>query len=93
VLGRLFGGCHCSPGAASGAGRVGRHSANCLLSDATAFLIALGGQFMNYSQTLILTRLLGLKAAAVWTVCTKIYPFFVQTISRFLITQARPLPR
>ena len=47
-----------------------------------AFLIALGGQFMNYSQTLILTRLLGLKAAAVWTVCTKIYPFFRETISR-----------
>jgi O-antigen/teichoic acid export membrane protein len=47
-----------------------------------AFLIALGNQFMNASQTLVLTRLLGLDAAAVWGVCTKTYPLFVQTITR-----------
>jgi len=47
-----------------------------------AFLFALGNQFMNASQTLLLTRLLGLNAAAIWGVCTKTYPLFVQVITR-----------
>ena len=47
-----------------------------------AFLIAMGGQFMNASQTLLLTRLLGLDAAATWSVCTKAYLLLVQVIGR-----------
>ena len=47
-----------------------------------AFLIALGGQFMNASQTLILTRLIGLEAAATWSVCTRAYLLLVQVITR-----------
>jgi O-antigen/teichoic acid export membrane protein len=47
-----------------------------------AFLIALGNQFMNFSQSLILTRLLGLNAAAIWGVCTKTYNLLVQVITR-----------
>jgi O-antigen/teichoic acid export membrane protein len=46
------------------------------------FLIALGNQLINTSQYLIVTRLLGLNAAAVWGVCTKTYPLFVQVITR-----------
>jgi O-antigen/teichoic acid export membrane protein len=37
---------------------------------------------MNASQTLILTRLIGLEAAATWSVCTRAYLLLVQVITR-----------
>jgi len=46
------------------------------------FLYSVGSQFVNTSQTLLLTRLIGLDAAATWTVCTKAYLLLVQVISR-----------
>jgi O-antigen/teichoic acid export membrane protein len=47
-----------------------------------AFLYALGNQFINFSQTLLLTRLIGLDAAAVWSVYTRAYALLVQVIAR-----------
>ncbi len=46
------------------------------------FLFAVGNQFINASQTLLVTRLFGLEAAAVWNVCTRFYLVLVQLISR-----------
>jgi len=37
---------------------------------------------MNASQTLLLTRLIGLDAAATWSVCTRAYLLLVQVITR-----------
>jgi len=46
------------------------------------FLFAVGAQFVNTSQTLLLTRLIGLDAAATWSVCTRAYLLLVQVIGR-----------
>jgi O-antigen/teichoic acid export membrane protein len=46
------------------------------------FLYSLGSQLVNFSQTLLLTRLIGLDAAAVWSVYTRAYALLVQVISR-----------
>ena len=46
------------------------------------FLFTVGNQFINLSQTLLLTRLIGLEAAATWGVCTRAYVVLVQIISR-----------
>ncbi len=46
------------------------------------FLYALGGQLINTSQTILLTRFLGLDAAAVWNVCTRVYMLLLQMIYR-----------
>jgi O-antigen/teichoic acid export membrane protein len=35
------------------------------------FLISVGSQFINTSQTILIARLLGLEAAATWTICTR----------------------
>jgi O-antigen/teichoic acid export membrane protein len=48
------------------------------------FLCAVGFQLLNASQTLIVTRVLGLEIAAVWSVCTRTYLFLSQTIYRML---------
>jgi O-antigen/teichoic acid export membrane protein len=37
------------------------------------FFMGVGWQFISASQTLLLTRLLGLETAAVWSVCTRSY--------------------
>jgi O-antigen/teichoic acid export membrane protein len=37
------------------------------------FLMGVGWQFISASQTILLTRFLGLETAAVWSVCTRIY--------------------
>jgi O-antigen/teichoic acid export membrane protein len=37
------------------------------------FLMGVGWQFISASQTILLTRLLGLETAAVWTFCTRSY--------------------
>jgi O-antigen/teichoic acid export membrane protein len=46
------------------------------------FLFQLGSQFVNLSQTLLLTRLIGLNAALTWGICTRAYTILVQVISR-----------
>ncbi|MGP8200066.1 MAG: lipopolysaccharide biosynthesis protein [Limisphaerales bacterium] len=46
------------------------------------FLYTVGSQLVNTSQTLLLTRLIGLDAAATWSVCTRAYLLLVQVISR-----------
>jgi len=47
-----------------------------------SFLFALGSQFVNASQTVLLTRLIGLDAAAVWSVYTRAYLLLVQVLSQ-----------
>jgi O-antigen/teichoic acid export membrane protein len=47
-----------------------------------AFLVGLGTQIVNASQTVLLTRLIGLDAAAVWSVCTRAYLLLMQVIGR-----------
>jgi O-antigen/teichoic acid export membrane protein len=42
------------------------------------FLISVGSQFIMASQTLIITRALGLEASAIWAVCTKTFSLFCQ---------------
>jgi O-antigen/teichoic acid export membrane protein len=46
------------------------------------FLFTLGSQFVNFSQTLLLTRLIGLNAALTWSICTRAYAVLVQVIAR-----------
>jgi O-antigen/teichoic acid export membrane protein len=46
------------------------------------FLCAVGNQLINASQTILLTRLLGLEAAAVWSICTRTYTMLQQVIFR-----------
>jgi O-antigen/teichoic acid export membrane protein len=46
------------------------------------FLYALGNQFVNASQVVLLTRLIGLDAAAIWSVCTRVYILLTQVIGR-----------
>ena len=47
------------------------------------FIYSLGSQLINASQAILLTRLLGLETAAVWTVGTRIYQLLTQVIYRF----------
>ncbi len=46
------------------------------------FWIALGTQMINASQAIVVTRALGLNAAAVWSVCTRIYNLASQLVWR-----------
>jgi O-antigen/teichoic acid export membrane protein len=46
------------------------------------FLTALGFQMLSTSQTLILTRILGLETAATWKICTQAYLLVSQLIYR-----------
>lgn len=46
------------------------------------FLLLMGDKFVNASQTLILTRIIGLEAAAIWTVCTRTYVVLTQIVGR-----------
>jgi O-antigen/teichoic acid export membrane protein len=48
------------------------------------FIYSLGSQLINASQTILLTRLLGLETAAVWNICTRTYAVLTQVILRFL---------
>ena len=47
------------------------------------FIFSLGSQLINASQTILLTRLLGLDTAAVWNVGTRVYQMLTQVIYRF----------
>jgi O-antigen/teichoic acid export membrane protein len=46
------------------------------------FWIALGAQMINASQAIVITRALGLDAAAVWSVCTRTYTLASQLVWR-----------
>jgi O-antigen/teichoic acid export membrane protein len=48
------------------------------------FLYSVGTQFINASQTILLTRLFGLETAAVWSVCTRTYTMLGMLIGRAL---------
>jgi len=48
------------------------------------FLISVGGQIINTSQTILLTRLLGLEAAATWNICTRTYNMMTMLVWRIL---------
>jgi O-antigen/teichoic acid export membrane protein len=53
------------------------------------FLITLGAQFLSGSQTFLLTRLLGLEVAAVWSTMTKLFTLLTLLVGR-VITAAAP---
>lgn len=46
------------------------------------FLILAGWQLINASQIILITRQLGLEAAAIWVICTRSYTIIVQVIYR-----------
>lgn len=46
------------------------------------FIFFLGSQLVNASQTILLTRVLGLEAAAVWSVCTRVFVLATQVVNR-----------
>ena len=48
------------------------------------FAMGVGWQFINTSQTILLTRFLGLDVAAVWSVCTRTYTVLTIVVWRIL---------
>jgi O-antigen/teichoic acid export membrane protein len=46
------------------------------------FLFAVGSQMVNASQAILVTPLLGLEAAGVWSVCTRVYAVVTQLVGR-----------
>lgn len=48
------------------------------------FLFSLGGQLVNASQVIVVSRCLGLDAAATWAVCTRVYAVLSQAVWRVL---------
>lgn len=46
------------------------------------FIYSIGSQLINASQTILLTRLLGLESAAAWNICTRAYVVLTQMIYR-----------
>jgi len=48
------------------------------------FLVSVGTQLISTSQTMLLTGLLGLEAAAVWNVCTRAYVMLTMLVWRVL---------
>ena len=47
-----------------------------------SFLMGIGWQFISASQTILLTRFLGLETAAIWSVCTRTYTVVIMLVSR-----------
>lgn len=47
------------------------------------FIYSLGAQLISASQTILLTRLLGLETAAVWNIGTRAYQLLTQVLFRF----------
>lgn len=47
------------------------------------FIYSLGSQLITTSQAILLTRLLGLETAAVWSICTRVFNTLPQIIFRF----------
>ena len=48
------------------------------------FLISVGSQFINTSQTILIARLLGLETAATWTICTRAYTIITMLVWRIM---------
>jgi O-antigen/teichoic acid export membrane protein len=48
------------------------------------FMVSVGTQLISASQTILLTRLLGLETAAVWNVCTRVYTMLTMVVWRIL---------
>lgn len=46
------------------------------------FLFALGSQLVSASQVILVSRLLGLEAAAIWSICTKVFTLAQQVVFR-----------
>jgi len=46
------------------------------------FLVNLGNQILEASQLIIITRTMGLHAAAIWSVCTKLFTLIYQLVTR-----------
>jgi len=46
------------------------------------FLFSVGSQLIFFSQTILITRLLGLEAGAVWSVCTRTFSLGTQVVYR-----------
>ncbi|MEP6662805.1 MAG: oligosaccharide flippase family protein [Verrucomicrobiota bacterium] len=66
-------------------GQISRQQFQELFSyGADMFLIALGGQLIMTSQTLLVARLLGVEAVTVWGVMTKVFTLQNQIILRFV---------
>jgi O-antigen/teichoic acid export membrane protein len=69
--------------AAGGWGRVSAKQFRELFSfGGDVFLMGIGWQFISASQTILLTRFLGLDTAAVWTVCTRTYTMLTLVVWR-----------
>ena len=48
------------------------------------FLVTLGTQFINASQTFLLSRLLGFEAVSIWSVMTKLFSLLTQLVWRII---------
>jgi O-antigen/teichoic acid export membrane protein len=48
------------------------------------FMVALGGQMVNATQTILVSAYMGLEAAAVWSVCTRTYNALIPLVMRVL---------
>ena len=46
------------------------------------FLYSLGNLLVNFSQTILITRVAGLDTAAVWAVCTRAFALLTQALHR-----------
>jgi O-antigen/teichoic acid export membrane protein len=46
------------------------------------FLYTLGAQLINFSQNILLTRLIGLDAVAIWSICTRVFILLQMAIYR-----------
>jgi O-antigen/teichoic acid export membrane protein len=55
------------------------------------FFLSLGTQLVNASQIVIISRMLGLEAAAVWSICTRSFILMGQLVGRVLESAAMPL--
>jgi O-antigen/teichoic acid export membrane protein len=55
------------------------------------FLFGLGTQLVNASQVVIISRMLGLEVAAVWSICTRSFTLMGQLVGRVLESAAMPL--
>ncbi len=67
-------------------GRWGRPSWPLFLELCTfgkdAFLLVVGNQFLGASQVILVTRVIGLEAAAIWSVCARAYNLILQFTSK-----------
>lgn len=55
------------------------------------FLLVLGSQMISASQTILVTPILGLEAAGVWSVCTRAFTLVSQLVGQILDYSAIPL--